>query len=92
MKSLRRIFNPTEEEKRQDYEFFKSVHKTSARTKGCTTCEHCVQVRSLSDFVTGEECECTAELECDTVLFTVKNCPKWSERPFPTWAQYNATK
>lgn len=82
MYSFRRIFNPTEEEKRQDYEFFKSIHKASARMKGCTTCENCVQVQSLPGFVTGEECECMAGLECDTVLNTVKNCPKWKERKF----------
>jgi len=80
MYSLRRIFNPSEEEKRQDYEFFKNLHDEFAKEKGCTTCEHCVQVRSLPGFVTGEECECTEGLKCDTVLSTVKNCPKWKER------------
>jgi len=82
MYSFRRIFNPTEEEKRQDYEFLKSIHEASARMKGCTTCENCVQVQSLPGFVTGEECECTEGLKCDTVLSTVKNCPKWKEREF----------
>lgn len=46
--------------------------------KGCSTCKNCEHVRYYPAYVTGEECECTAGLECDTVLFTVKNCPKWA--------------
>ena len=26
-----------------------------------------------------EECECDAELECDTVCYSIENCPKWEE-------------
>ena len=48
-----------------------------AKKKGCSTCKHCVHVREFPDYVTGEECECSAGLECDTVLFSVKNCPEW---------------
>ena len=46
--------------------------------KGCTTCKNCKHVREYPAYVTGEECECSAGLECDTVLFTVTNCPKWA--------------
>ena len=46
--------------------------------KGCSTCKFCKHVRNYPGFVTGEECDCTAGLECDTVLFSVKNCPKWA--------------
>lgn len=45
--------------------------------KDCSTCAHCKHVRYLPGFVTGEECECQVGLECDTVAFSVKNCPKW---------------
>ena len=48
--------------------------------KGCSTCKHCRHVRNYPGFVTGEECECNAGLECDTVLFRVKNCLKWVGR------------
>ena len=44
---------------------------------GCSTCENCKHVRDYPGFITGEECICAAGLKCDTVCFTVKNCPKW---------------
>ena len=45
--------------------------------RGCSTCKNCEHKYNYPDYVTGEECVCTVGLECDTVLFTVKNCPKW---------------
>lgn len=45
--------------------------------KGCATCKNCKHVREYLAYVTGEECVCMAGLECDTVLFSVKNCEKW---------------
>lgn len=56
------------------------LYKKYAPDKGCNTCNHCVHVRDYPGFVTGEECDCLAGLECDTVLFSVKNCPKWAGR------------
>ncbi len=53
------------------------LYKQQAPNKGCSTCKNCIRVMNLPGFVTGEECECTAGLECDTVLFSVKNCPRW---------------
>ena len=58
-------------------EYTKILYNEQRNEKGCSTCKHCVRVRNLPGFVTGEECECTAGLECDTVTFRVKNCPKW---------------
>lgn len=55
----------------------KILYNEQKKEKGCSTCKHCVCVRHFPGFVTGEECECTAGLECDTVTFRVKNCPKW---------------
>lgn len=48
--------------------------------KGCSTCKNCKHVRDYPGFVTGEECDCEAGLACDTVLFSLKNCPKWIGR------------
>lgn len=76
---LRRIFCPTPEEQKEDFERYKKLHDELAREKGCSTCKYCVRVRHYPGFVTGEECECTAGLKCDTVLFSVSNCPKWEE-------------
>jgi hypothetical protein len=45
--------------------------------KGCSTCKHCEHIHDYPAYVTAEESICRAGLECDTVYFTVKNCPKW---------------
>ena len=74
---LRRIFNPTQEEQEEDRKRYKELHYELAEKRGCSTCKHCVHVRNYPDFVTGEECVCSAGLECDTVLFSVINCPEW---------------
>lgn len=76
---LRRIFFPTPEERAEDLKYYMEIHKELAKKKGCSTCENCKHVISYPGFVTGEECECIAGLECDTVLFSVENCPKWIE-------------
>ena len=55
----------------------KELYNKQKIYKGCSTCKHCVHVRNYPGFVTGEECECDAGLKCDTVFFSVKNCPKW---------------
>lgn len=78
---FRRIFCPTLEEQKEDFERYKKLHDELAKKKGCSTCKYCVRVRHYPGFVTGEECECIAGLECDTVLFSVSNCPKWEEKP-----------
>lgn len=75
--NLRRIFNPTKEEQEEDWQKYKKLHYELAEKKGCSTCKHCVHVRTYPDYVTGEECECSAGLECDTVLFSITNCPEW---------------
>lgn len=58
---------------------FYELHKELAKKRGCSTCAHCRRVINLPGFVTGEECVCDAGLQCDTVLFNVKDCPKWRE-------------
>lgn len=77
---LRRIFCPTEEEQLEDLKQHLMLHEKLKVKKGCSTCEYCMHVRNYPGFVTAEECECTAGLECDTVLFSVENCPKWKEK------------
>lgn len=77
--NFRRIFFPTEEEKQEDLNRYKKIHDELKVKKGCSTCNHCIHVIDLPGFVTGEECECDAGLECDTVLFSVENCSKWEE-------------
>ena len=79
MNKLRRIFCPTEEERKEDARKLKLLHDELAVKKGCSTCKHCIHVRDLPGVMTGEECECDAGLECDTVLFSVENCPRWED-------------
>jgi len=61
-------------------EQLKKAYDSIKGDKGCGSCNHCVHVRDYPGFVTGEECDCLAGLECDTVLFSVKNCPRWVGR------------
>lgn len=75
--NFRRIFNPTKEEQEEDRRKYKALHYELAEKRGCSTCQHCIHVRNYHGFVTAEECECSAGLECDTVLFSVINCPEW---------------
>lgn len=77
---LRRIFAPTPEEQAEDQERYMKLHRELAKKKGCSTCGNIRHVISYPGFVMGEENECTAGLECDTVLFTVENCPRWVDR------------
>ena len=78
--SLRRLIAPTPEERAEDWARYKAIHDEVAKEKGCSTCKYCVKVKSYPDFVTAEECECKVGLECDTVLFSVKNCAKWEDK------------
>ena len=59
------------------FESVKSLYDKQKGDRGCSTCKYCKQVFNYSDYVTAEESICVAGLECDTILFTVKNCPKW---------------
>ena len=74
---FRRIFCPTPEEQAEDHERYMALHRELAKKKGCSTCGNIRHVVSYPGFVMGEENECTADLECDTVLFRVNNCPRW---------------
>ena len=76
---LRRVFCPTKEEMEQQKELIRAIYNASKSERGCTTCANCVLVREYPGFVTGEECECSAGLKCDTVLGTVRNCEKYIE-------------
>ena len=77
MNKLRGMFNPTPEEKAEDDARMMRIFEQAAKDKGCSTCANKKHVVDYPGFVTGEENECTVGLECDTVLFRVKNCPKW---------------
>jgi hypothetical protein len=56
----------------------KEIYDKQKVNRGCSTCKYCEHVRNCLDYVTAEESVCTAGLECDTINFTVKNCPKWA--------------
>lgn len=58
----------------------KEIHDTEKVKKGCVTCSHCHHIYNYPGFVTAEECECDVGLECDTVLYSIENCPKWEEK------------
>ena len=79
---LRRLFAPTLDEREEDRKRLLKIFNEQAQDRGCTTCSHCVHIQSYPRFVTAEECKCDAGLECDTVLFSVKNCPKWRKENF----------
>ena len=55
----------------------KELYNKLKVNKGCSTCANCNHKYHYPSYVIGEECECLAGLECDTVNFTVKNCPEW---------------
>ena len=82
---LRRIFNPTSEENEEMYQRLLKWYSEIKKHRGCATCRHCKHVIVCPDFITCEECECTVGLKCDTVLFQVKNCPKWEECEMKRW-------
>lgn len=82
MNKLRMLFDPTPEEKAALNARMKKIFDEAARSRGCSTCANCKHVIDYPGFVTGEENECTAGLECDTVYFTVKNCPKYEEKEY----------
>lgn len=58
-------------------EHLEKIYNELKDEKGCSTCKNCTRIYHYPDFVTAEECVCTAGLECDTVLFSVTNCPRW---------------
>ena len=80
MNKLRRIFAPTPEEQEEDRKNYERIFENQAKDKSCITCLHCHHVINFPGFVTGEECECTVGLECDTVLHKVTDCPSWEKR------------
>lgn len=61
-----------------DEELFLQLYNEQKADKGCSTCKNRKHIHHYPAYVTAEECECAAGLKCDTVLFTVKNCPKWA--------------
>lgn len=80
MNKLRSLFNPTPEEAAELNQRMKKIFEEAAKSKGCSTCANKKHVIDYPGFVTGEENECTVGLECDTVFFTVKNCPKYKKQ------------
>lgn len=59
------------------FENTKRLYNEQKSDKGCSTCKYCENVHHYPSYVTAEESICKVGLECDTVCFTVKNCPKW---------------
>ena len=76
---IREIFNPTPEELERQRIVFRNIFEKLSEEKGCSTCSHCKHVQDYPGFVTAEECECDAGLQCDTVLFSVKDCRKYEK-------------
>ena len=73
------IFPLTLEEQEKSRKNIEKLYNTMAQDKECSTCSHCIHVRAYPDFVMGEECECEVGLQCDTVLFSIKNCPSYEK-------------
>lgn len=77
--SFQETFRPTEEQRKKLKEFYNQIFEEQVKEKGCSTCKHCRHIKDYPGYVIAEENECVAGLECDTVLFSVKNCPKWEK-------------
>lgn len=88
---FRRVFAPTEEEKKQDEERLKKLWNDLKEKRNCLTCKKCVHVITYPGFVLGEEHECTDGLECDTILGTVINCEKYEEGNYEQEVRDNET-
>ena len=74
------IFKPTKEQLEERHKKYLELHKRLAKEKGCSTCKDCADTGiRYPGFVEAEMFECLAGLECDTVHFKVKNCPKWMD-------------
>jgi hypothetical protein len=58
-------------------EHYLILYNKFKKEQGCSTCKNCKHIINYPAFVTAEESICTVGLECDTVTFKVKNCPKW---------------
>lgn len=79
---LRSIFCPSYEERVKQRARIQELFNEAAKNKGCATCKKCVEDKSigyLPNFVTAERNKCLEGLRCDTVLFSVKNCPRYEE-------------
>ena len=63
--------------KEYNHEIMQILYNELKRDKGCSTCKYCEPAYNYPDYVTAERCICRVGLECDTVCFTVNNCPKW---------------
>lgn len=77
---LRRIFNPSPEVFAEDLKTIKAIHKEVAKEHDCSTCKHIKHINDYPGYYTGEEYECAVGLTCNTILYSVKNCPNWMDR------------
>lgn len=76
--NFQKAFNQTATQMEAAKEKYELMFAKLAKEQGCSTCKHCKPTgRYYPNYVTAEHNYCDAGLECDTVLFTVKNCPKW---------------
>lgn len=80
------VFRPTQGEIEARNNLIKRLYEEEVVKKGCLACTHCHHVRRYPDYVTGEEYDCEAGLECDTILDTVKDCPSWEKQDIKEWA------
>lgn len=80
--NFRRIFNPTPEEEEEEEKHCRQIYEQQCEKRGCSTCRNCKQMYRYPGFVTAEECVCTAGLECDTVLDSIKNCERYERIGF----------
>ena len=76
---LREMFETTNE----DIERMRKLYNESAKDKGCSTCRWCVpDTEHLYLNWAAERSKCLKGLECETVLFRVKDCPQYAKCPF----------
>ena len=81
MANFQKTFKPTAAQMQADKENYELTFAKLAKEQGCSTCRHCKPNGfDYPNQVTYERNYCDTGLECDTVLFSVKNCPKWEIR------------
>lgn len=76
MNKLRRIFNPTPEEEREDYRKYAAILRERIKNRVCSTCIHYIAIPGYHPgFVTG------ADEDCDTGRCPIQTCEEYKLDP-----------
>lgn len=79
MCDFRRVFNPTPEEKKHDYEFIEKIYNDQKKNRDCHTCVNCIITGTCQGY---PEAKCVVGYEPDPVYNSRKNCDQYIEKEF----------